>query len=70
MKKIDRTVNAITGEVSDLERDETEAETKERLEFETINAKRAADQAVKNAEKQAVLDKLGLTAEEAAALFA
>jgi len=69
MKKIDRTVNAITGEVSDLERDETEAEIQERLEYETLTVKRNAEKFLKETARQKVLDKLGLSADEIAALL-
>jgi len=69
MKKIERTVNAITGEVSDLERDETEAEIEERLEYETLTVKRNAEKFLKETARQKVLDKLGLSLDEIAALL-
>ena len=60
-------VNALTGEV--ITRDFTEAETAQ-SELDKAEAKaQAAAQAAKVAARQAVLDKLGLTLDEAAALL-
>ncbi len=58
MKITEKIVNALTGEETFLERDETKEETKLRLEAE---AKATA--------KAALLSKLGITADEAALLL-
>jgi hypothetical protein len=60
-------VNAITGEV--VTRDYTEAEAAQRTKDLAKHAALKAAQAAKAAARQAVLDKLGLTADEAAALL-
>jgi hypothetical protein len=69
MKIIERIFNAETGETVDIERDETAAEKKER----EISQKQAAiaktETDAKNAEKQALLDRLGITADEAKLLL-
>lgn len=69
MKIIERTFNAITGETKDVERDETPAEIKSREDAIAAAQLRAAEAAEKEAARQAVLNKLGLTAEDAAALL-
>ena len=69
MKIIERTFDATTGETTDVERDETPTETKRR-EDEIAKAQVQADEAArKEAARQAVLTKLGLSAEDAAALL-
>jgi hypothetical protein len=69
MKIIQKEFNVITGEETITERDETAAETKARLD----NAKQiAAEQAEAEAHataRQAILDRLGITADEAAILL-
>ncbi len=60
-------VNALTGEV--ITRDFTEAETEQKKLDKAEAVAQAAAQAAKAAAKQAVLDKLGLTADEASALL-
>jgi hypothetical protein len=60
-------VNALTGEV--ITRDFTEAETEQSKLDKAEAAAQAVAQAAKAAAKQAVLDKLGLTADEASALL-
>jgi hypothetical protein len=70
MKIIERTYDITTGETTDVERELTAEEI---LRIETNAAESAAKQAevtAKEAARQAVLTKLGLTAEEAAALLA
>jgi hypothetical protein len=64
MKIIEKEFNAITGEETITERDETAAEKKlrEKLEKE-ITAELAKAQA-KEAQRQAIADRLGLTADE------
>ena len=69
MKIIEKEFNAITGEETITEREETAAETKARLDFIKEIADREAEQQAKIAARQAVLDKLGLNAEESAALL-
>ena len=64
MKIIERTHDIATGEIVDVERDETTAEKKER---ETKAKELAAIQAEAEAKataRQAIADRLGLTADE------
>ena len=60
-------VNAITGEV--VTRDYTETEAEQREKDLAKHAALAEAEAKRAAARQAVIDKLGLTADEAAALF-
>ena len=69
MKIIERIFDATTGETKDVERDETPAEIKNREDALATAQVRADEAAQKEAARQAVLTKLGLTAEDAAALF-
>lgn len=69
MKIIEKEFNAVTGETTITERDETAAETKERLERAEAIATANAELAAKAAQRQAILDRLGLTADEAALLL-
>jgi hypothetical protein len=69
MKIIEKEFNAITGETTITERDETAAETQERLEREAQIAATQAEAETKAAARQAILDRLGLTADEAALLL-
>jgi hypothetical protein len=69
MKIIEKEFNAITGEETITERDETAAETKARLDHAKEIAAAQAEALTKATARQAVLDKLGLTAEEMAALL-
>jgi hypothetical protein len=69
MKKISKEFNVITGEETITERDETAAEKKQR---EAANAELAKEQAEAEANaiaKSALLDRLGLTADEAKLLL-
>ena len=66
---IEKEVNALTGEETITEREETAAEIKARQKRETENAAIQAEAEAKAIARQAVLDKLGLTAEEMAALL-
>ena len=69
MKIIERTHDITTGKITDIERDLTESEI---AEIEVKNAKaqaKAEAEAIKAAEKAAVLEKLGLTADEVTALL-
>ena len=69
MKIIEKTFDVTTGEETITERDETPAETQARLnkvkELEALEAEAIA----KAQTRQAVLDKLGLSADEVAALL-
>ena len=69
MKKIDKDFNIQTGETTITERDETAQEQAEREAFETEAAQRQAEAEAKATARQAVLDRLGLTAEEAQLLL-
>ena len=69
MKIIEKEFNATTGEETITERDETAAETKWRLEIEKEKAAAVAEAETKAIQKAAVLAKLGLTADEVAALL-
>jgi hypothetical protein len=59
--------NLITGEIT--EREQTTAEKTQTAKDKTEAEAQAEAQIAKLAARQAVLDKLGLTADEAAALF-
>lgn len=69
MKIIQKIVDVITGEETIIERDETAEELKARENWEKHTAELAAEATAKEAARQAVLTKLGLTAEEVAALL-
>lgn len=66
---IERIHNIETGEVTEIERDETVIEKTEREEWLAQNAAEKAERDAKEAARQDVLTKLGLTADEAAALL-
>jgi hypothetical protein len=69
MKIIEKEFNAITGEETITERDETATETKERLDrAKEIAAEQAKAEAKATARAQ-ILDRLGLTDEEAKILL-
>ena len=65
MKIIERTFNTETGETVDIERDETTAEKKAREALEKEYAAKQADDKAKATARAAILDRLGLTADEA-----
>jgi hypothetical protein len=69
MKIIERIFNAETGETVDIERDETAQEEALRLEHLSKIEALKAEAETKAAEKQALLDKLGITADEAKLLL-
>jgi hypothetical protein len=69
MKITEKEFNAITGEEIITEREETAAETKERLDYAAEIAALKAEAEAKAAARQAILDRLGLTAEEAQLLL-
>ena len=70
MKITEKEFNVQTGQETITERDETAAETKARLDSAKEIAAKQAEIAAKETARQTVLAKLGLTAEEAAALLA
>jgi hypothetical protein len=61
--------NAITGQETITERDETAAETKERLDRAKQMAALQAEAEAKATARAAILERLGLTAEEVAILL-
>lgn len=69
MKITEKTVDAITGKETFIEREETETEIEQRLMVEKRNAAIALHEKQINQKRQTVLDKLGLTADEVAALL-
>jgi hypothetical protein len=69
MKIIEKEFNAITGEETITEREETDAETKARLERAKAIAAAQAEAEAKAAARQALLAKLGLTEEDAKLLL-
>jgi hypothetical protein len=69
MKIIEKTFDIITGEETVIERDETAAETKARLAHEIKVATAIAEAEAKEAEKAALLAKLGITDNEAKLLL-
>jgi hypothetical protein len=64
MKIIERIHNTQTGEITDTERDETAAEAKARLDYEKQIAKELTEKQAKEAARQVVLDRLGITVED------
>ncbi len=69
MKIIEKEFNIQTGEETITERDETAAETKARKAQEAQLAKLQAEAEANATARQAIFDRLGLTAEEAAILL-
>jgi hypothetical protein len=71
MKKIEKTVNAITGEETIVEREETTEEKNYRLDQEKLGAEQQAEAEARAAAKTAAQSKLaalGLTVEDLTAL--
>ena len=64
MKIIERTFNAETGEIVDIERNETTVEKKIREQQEAEFAAEMAAAEAKTIAKAAILDRIGLTADE------
>ena len=64
MKIIEKEFNAITGEETITEREETEAEAKARIDAENALKAYADAQAKAEADKAAILARLGLTEDE------
>lgn len=69
MKITVKDYNIETGLETITERDETEAEAKNREEYEAFRASRKAENESRAAEKAALLTKLGITDEEAKLLL-
>jgi hypothetical protein len=69
MKKVEKIVDAITGEETFVERDETAAEKELRLEAIAKAEAALAEAQAKAAAKAALLDRLGITADEAKLLL-
>ena len=69
MKITEKEFNVETGEETITERDETAAETKERLDRAKAEAAEKAQAEAKAAEKAALLGKLGITEDEAKLLL-
>jgi hypothetical protein len=69
MKRIDVNIDAITGEETITERDETAQEKAEREAAEAKFAAREAEAEAKELARQAIFDRLGLTADEAKLLL-
>ena len=61
---IEKEVNVLTGEETITEREETAAEKKDRLAFEKKVAIMEAEAETKATARQAIADRLGLTADE------
>lgn len=69
MKIIEKEFNALTGEETITEREETAAEKAERLKIEKWIAEQTAEAEAKATQRQAILARLGLTEEEARILL-
>jgi hypothetical protein len=69
MKIIERTHNIQTGEIVDVEREETKQEATAREANEKEFAKQELESKAKATAKAEILTKLGITAEEAALLL-
>jgi hypothetical protein len=69
MKIIERTHNIETGEIVDIERDETAAETKARLAKEKEAQAEQLALAAKATDRAALLTQLGITEEQAKLLL-
>lgn len=69
MKLIEKELNLITGEEIITERDETAAETKQRLDRAKEAAVAQSEAQAKATEKAALLAKLGITEDEAKLLL-
>jgi hypothetical protein len=64
MKIVEKEFNALTGEETITERDETVAEKKEREAAAKELAKLTAEAEAKSTARQVIADRLGLTADE------
>lgn len=70
MKKVEKIVDAITGEETFVERDETTEEKNYRLEKEKFVAAEKAEAEAKAQAKAELLERLGITEDEAKLLLA
>lgn len=69
MKITEKEFNVLTGEETITERDETLSEKKAREKIQAELTEKQAEAEAKAAQRQAILDRLGLTSEEAALLL-
>ena len=69
MKKVEKIVDAITGEETFVERDETAAEKELRLEAIAKAEAALAEAETKATQKAALLERLGITEDEARLLL-
>jgi hypothetical protein len=69
MKIIEKEFNALTGEETITERDETAEEKLKREKFEAQTQQLQSEIAAKATARAAILDRLGITAEEAQLLL-
>lgn len=69
MKIIEKNYDALTGETTITERDETPNEKAHREKLEAETVAKATELAAKAQARQAILDRLGLTEEEAKLLL-
>lgn len=69
MKITEKEFNALTGETTITERDETATEKAEREAFAKLIAEKQAEAEAKAAQRQAILSRLGITEEEARILL-
>jgi hypothetical protein len=69
MKIIEKEFNIQTGEETVTERDETAKETKERLDRVAKLAAQKSEAETRATARQAIFDRLGLTADEAALIL-
>ena len=69
MKITEKEFNVITGETTVIERDETAEETKARLDHAAKIEAEQAEAEAKAAQRQALLNRLGITEEEARILL-
>ena len=69
MKIIEKEFNALTGEETITERDETKAEKEAREAYATELTKLETEAELRATKRQVILDRLGLTSEEAALLL-
>ena len=69
MKHIERIFDAITGEITEVERDFTAAEIKQRAANRKENEAEAAKAEANAIAKSALLERMGITADEAKLLI-
>ena len=69
MEIVEKEFNALTGETTVTEREETAQEQAERETFEAEIAQRQAEATAKAAQRRALLTRLGITEEEARILL-